>query len=212
MLKIRHILVVVALFFAAGGGVMAADLVAGKDYEMVNPPQPTEKSKVEVVEFFSYMCPHCDHIDPFVGKWQKTLAKDVAFSRVPVIFRPQWEAPAKLYYSLEALGELERQHAAAFNAIHRENLDLSKDAAVIDWAAKKGMDRKKFTDAYNSFSVQSGATRSKQRQGAYGIQGVPAFVVAGKYRTPDDFRGNFDEMLALVDKLIVKARAEQGRK
>ena len=210
MLKFRQLLAVLALSLASLAG--AADLVAGKDYTLINPPQPTEKAKVEVIEFFSYMCPHCDHLDPLVGKWQKTLARDVVFTRVPVIFRPQWEAPAKLFYTLEALGEFDKLHAAAFAAIHRENTDLSTDQGVAAWAAKKGLDPKKFADAYGSFSVQSGAQRSKQRQGAYGIPGVPAFVVAGKYRTPDDFHGNFDELLALVDKLIVKARTEQGRK
>ena len=208
----RKAIAVLCLLLASAGSALAAELAAGKDYELVNPPQPTEKAKVEVVEFFSYMCPHCDHIDPFVGKWAKTLARDVAFARVPVIYRPQWEAPAKLYYTLEALGESERLHPSVFTAIHRQNADLSTEAGVGNWAVSKGIDRQKFSDAYKSFSVHSGAQRSKQRQAAYGIQGVPAFVVAGKYRTPDDFRGSFDELLALVDKLIVKARAEQGRK
>ena len=212
MLNIRKAIAALCLLLACAGSALAADLVAGKDYELVNPPQPTEKAKVEVIEFFSYMCPHCDHIDPFVAKWTKTLAKDVVFTRIPVIFRPQWEAPAKLFYTLEALGETDKLHTAVFAAIHRENADLSTEAAVGNWVVKKGVDRQKFADAYKSFTVQTGAQRSKQRQGAYGIQGVPSFVVAGKYRTPDEFRGSFDEMFVLIDKLIVKARAEQGRK
>ena len=211
MLKLRLALTV-ALLIGCIGAAAAADPVAGKDFELVNPPQPTEKAKVEVIEFFSYMCPHCDHIDPLVAKWQKSLAKDVVFTRVPVIFRPQWEAPAKLYYSIEALGEIDKLHGAAFTAIHRERADLMNEAGVINWAAAKGVDRKKFSDTYNSFTVQSSAQRSKQRQGAYGIQGVPAFVVAGKYRTPEDFHGSNEELLNLVDRLIVKVRAEQGRK
>ena len=212
MLTLRKLIACLTLALALVATAGAADLAVGKDYELVNPAQTSEKAKVEVIEFFSYMCPHCDHMDPYIAKWQKTLGKDVLFTRVPVIFRPQWEAPAKLYYTLDALGEIDRLHGAAFTAIHRENADFSKDASVIDWAAKKGMERKKFSDTYNSFAVMSKAQGSKQRQAAYGIQGVPTFVVAGKYRTPDDYRGSFDEMLAIVDKLIVKARAEQGRK
>lgn len=208
MLKKLFLLAGLLLAFSTG----ASELKQGKDFELINPAQPTEKGKVEVIEFFSYMCPHCDHIDPLVNKWSKTLAKDVVFQRVPVVFRPQWEAPARLYYTLDALGELEKFHPAAFAAIHRENTDLMKEAGVIDWAVKKGLDRKKFSDTYNSFAVQSKAQGSKQKQGAYGIPGVPAFVVAGKYRTPENFTGGFDELLKLVDGLIAKARAEQGKK
>lgn len=212
MLNLRKLFIIagLALTFVATGA--QAELKQGKDYDLISPPQATEKGKVEVIEFFSYMCPHCDHIDPVVGKWQKTLAKDVLFQRVPVIFRPQWEAPARLYYTLDALGELDKLHGAAFAAIHRENTDLMTEAGVINWAVKKGLDRKKFADAYASFAVQSKAQGSKQKQGAYGIPGVPAFVVAGKYRTPDNYAGSFDDMMKLVDELVAKARAEQGKK
>lgn len=210
MLKKLFLLTGLLLAFATGGA--NAQLKQGKDFDLINPPQPSEKGKIEVIEFFSYMCPHCDHIDPFVNKWSKTLSKDVSFQRFPVVFRPQWEAPAKLYYTLDALGELEKLHPAAFAAIHREKADLQKEAGVINWAVSKGLDRKKFTDTYNSFAVQSKAQGGKQKQGGYGIPGVPAFVVAGKYRTPDNFPGDFDALLKLVDGLVAKARAEQGKK
>ena len=209
---LKKICAVAGFVLALVSGGANADLVQGKDFDLISSPQPTDKGKVEVIEFFSYMCPHCDHIDPFVNKWSKALSKDVTFQRVPVIFRPQWEAPAKLYYTLDALGELDKLHPAAFAAIHRENTDLMTEAGVANWAAKKGLDRKKFSDTYNSFAVQSKAQGSKQKQGAYGVPGVPSFVVAGKYRTPDNFAGSFDELLKLVDGLVAKARAEQGKK
>ncbi len=209
MLKSRILLAITTLLLAFSA---SAQLKEGRDYDLVNPVQATEKGKIEVIEFFSYMCPHCDHFDPVLSKWQKTLAKDVVFRRVPVVFRPQWEATAKLYYALEAMNELDKLHPAAFSAIHRENTDLMNDAGVINWAVKKGLDKKKFSDTFNSFAVQSKTTGSKQKQGAYGINGVPMLVVAGKYRSPDNFPGGQDELLKLVDSLIVKARAEQGKR
>ncbi|MDD5175125.1 MAG: thiol:disulfide interchange protein DsbA/DsbL [Sterolibacterium sp.] len=211
MLKFRNLFAFAALTLAFVNA-SAAELKQGRDYDLISPPQATEKGKIEVIEFFSYMCPHCEHMDPFVNKWQKTLAKDVVFIRIPVVFRPQWEAPAKLYYTLDVMGELDKLHAAAFTAIHRENTDLTNEAGVINWAANKGLDRKKFSDTFNSFAVQSKAQGSKQKQGAYGIPGVPAFVIAGKYRTPDNYPGSFDAMLKLVDDLVAKARLEQGKR
>lgn len=210
MLKKLLVVAGVLLAFAAGGA--GAQLKQGRDFDLINPPQPSEKGKIEVIEFFSYMCQHCDHFDPVLNKWLKTLPKDVVFLRVPVVFRPQWEAPARLYYTLDAMGELEKFHPAAFTAIHRERADLLKEAGVVNWAVGKGLDRKKFTDTYNSFAVHSKTQGSKQKQGAYGISGVPSVVVAGKYRTPENFAGGFDELLKLVDGLVAKARAEQGKK
>ncbi len=212
MLKFRNLFAAVGLLLVFFAGGAHAELKPGRDYDVISPQQPIEKGKVEVIEFFSYMCPHCDHIDPLVNKWQRTLAKDVVLRRVPVIFRPQWEATARLYYTLEAMGELDKLHAAVFTAIHRENIDLSTEADVTNWAVKKGLDRKKFADTYNSFAVQSKTQGSKQKQGAYGIPAVPSFVVGGKYRTPENFTGGFDELFKLVNELIDKVRAEQGGK
>ncbi len=212
MLKFRSLFAVAGLALALVAGGAYAELKQGRDYDLVNPPQATEKGKIEVIEFFSYMCPHCDQIDPVVSQWQKTLAKDVVFHRVPVVFRPQWEAPAKLYYTLEAMGELDKLHAAAFAAIHRENTDLTNEAGATNWVVKKGLDRKKFSDTFNSFTVSSKTQGSKQKQGAYGISGVPSFVVAGKYRSPENFSGGYDGLMKLVDELIAKSRAEQGKK
>lgn len=218
MLKLRTLITLAGLALAFAGGNAVAELKQGRDYDLVNPPQATEKGntlggiKIEVIEFFSYMCPHCDQIDPVVSQWQKTLAKDVVFHRMPVVFRPQWEAPARLYYTLEAMGELEKLHPAAFAAIHRENTNLMNDAGVIDWAVKKGLDRKRFSDTFNSFGVMSKIQGSKQKQGAYGISGVPSFVVAGKYRNPENVPGGYEGLIKRVDELIAKARVEQGKK
>jgi thiol:disulfide interchange protein DsbA len=215
MTKLKAVLAA-ALFavLAATAGIAAAqDLREGRDYELVSPPQPTETAgKIEVIEFFSYMCPHCAHFEPNVSKWMKSLPKDVVFRRIPVIFRPQWEAPAHLYYTLEAMGAVDKLQSAAFDAIHVEGLNLTTDAAVVDWAVKRGLDRKKVEDNYRSFTVQSKTQRARQLSGAYGIAGVPSLVVAGKYRTPENFSGDQEDLLKLVDALIVKARREAGRK
>jgi thiol:disulfide interchange protein DsbA len=201
--------VFVACLMALVGSAFAA-LQEGRDYTLVSPPQPSDaKGKVEVIEFFSYACPHCAHFEPVLEKWLKTLPRDVAFRRVPVIFRPQWEAPARLYYALDALGYADRMQESVFQAIHGQGINLFTDAAVTDWVAGKGVDRKKFADTYNSFSVQSKVLRAKQMMAAYEIPGVPMMVVAGKYRTPDNFPGSHEDLLKLVDGLIAKARAEQ---
>jgi thiol:disulfide interchange protein DsbA len=215
MQKFLNFLAAAALA-ACVGGVGAATLQAGHDYEPVNPPQPTEaKGKIEVIEFFSYACPHCAQFEPLLARWVKALPKDVVFRRVPVTFgREQWSVLARTYYALEGMNAVERSHGAVFDAVHVERAIHMETAAktessMIDWLAGKGVDRKKFTDLYNSFTVQSQAGRAAQMTGSYGIQGVPSMVVAGKYRTPDGFEGGHEELLRLTDALIAKARSEQ---
>lgn len=211
MRNLRALIGVLCLFVAGLAG--AQSLQEGRDYTLLNPPQPTEPGKIEVVEFFSYMCPHCAHFDPVLNPWIKKLPKDVTFRRIPVVFRPQWDAPARLYYALESLNELDRQHAAVFKAIHEDGSNLSTDEGVTEWIAKRGIDGKKFSDVFRSFTVQSRVQQAKQATAAYGINSVPAIVVAGKYKTPtENFNGDHADLLKIVDALIAKARNEQKKR
>ncbi len=196
------------LFAVAAAPAFAAELKEGRDYATISPPAPTDATgKVEVTEFFSYQCSHCYQFEPTLAKWVKgTMPKDVAFRRVPVVFRDSWAPTAKIYYTLEALGEVERLHLETFDAMHFERIDLNNEKTLEGWVAKKGLDPKKFMDIYRSFAVQSKITRAKQLTEAHGIQGVPAMTVDGKYRSSSTFNGTYDELLKVVDGLIAKSR------
>ncbi|MBZ4276442.1 DsbA family protein, partial [Mycobacterium tuberculosis] len=55
--------------------------------------------------------------------------------------------------------------------------------AQADFLATQGVDKKKFTDAYNSFSVQGEVNQSAKLLKDYAIDGVPTVVIQGKYKT-----------------------------
>ena len=190
-----------------------AELAAGRDYVPIVPAQLTDNpAKVEVLEFFSYGCPHCSDFHPTVSRWSAALPGDVVFKRVPISFnRPQWASLARLYYALEATGDLARLDGVVFNALHKENRRLYDDKSIIEWVAAQGVDGKKFTEAYNSFGVISKARRADQLAQAYKIQGVPALAVDGRYLVIGKDRG-FADLVALTDQVINKARSEHGKK
>ncbi|MCK9389876.1 MAG: thiol:disulfide interchange protein DsbA/DsbL, partial [Sulfuritalea sp.] len=164
-------------------------------------------------EFFSYGCPHCSDFHPFVSQWVAKLPKDVSFRRVPVSFnRPEWARLARIYYALEATGDLAKLDAAVFIAIHEQRVAFRTDEAAISWAASKGADGKKFGDALASFSMQSKVQRGDQEATAARISGVPALVVDGKFLVNNEAASNFEELLKLTDSVIAKARQERSGK
>lgn len=200
------------LCLVAAGSAQAA-LTAGKEYTLLNPPRPTESGKkIEVIEFFYYGCPHCFNLEPNLEAWRKTLPADVAFRRIPGVFRDSWMPLTKLYYTLEAMGLTEKLHANVFNAIHVENTDLGSDKAILDWVAKHGVDRKKFAATFNSFAIQNKAQQARSLTQSYGVQGVPAIVVDGKYMTSSSQAGGHENVMKTVDDLIAKARSERSKK
>jgi thiol:disulfide interchange protein DsbA len=207
-------LIGVALATLAVVAPARAELAVGRDYVPIVPAQMADNpAKIEVIEFFSYGCPHCSEFNPTVGKWSAALPGDVAFKRVPVSFgRAQWASLARLFYALEATGDLARLDGAVFDALHKKGDKLYDDKSIIDWVAAQGIDAKKFTDAYNSFGVVSKTKRADQMAQAYKIQGVPAMAVDGKYLvTGKEVKGHA-ELLALTDQVIGMARADRKKK
>ncbi len=192
--------------------LVAAAAMAGRDYMVLGQPLPVESGdKVEVTEFFWYGCPHCFELEPMLSKWVKAQPKDVAFRRLPAIFRDTWIPGAKLFYSLEALGELQRLNSEVLDAMHVENKNLNDEQSLANWVVSKGVDRKKFLDAYNSFNVQTKVKRAEQLTRQSKIQGVPALIIDGKYATSGAMVGSHEQMLVVADELIQKARAERKK-
>lgn len=190
-----------------------AELEVGNQYILVSPAQPTETGKnIEVIEFFSYACPHCHDLEPILNPWVKKLPADVTFRRLPAVFSDKWMILARVFYAAEALGQLDRLHPAIFNAIHVDHLDLTNEKVLQEWVGKNGMDGRKFMDTYNSFAVLGKAQRAKQLTRAYAISGVPSLVVDGKYLTSASQTGSNERLLPALDELIRKARQERGRK
>lgn len=201
---------------AALGGlalVGSRALAQGAPYTALSTPQPTEvKGKVEVIEFFSYGCSHCHDFDPLLGRWVKGLPQDVNFLRVPITFnRAEWTTYARVYYALEALGELDRLHLEVFKALHDSRIPLHEERALLDWAASKGVDARKMADTLKSFGVQSRLQRAVQVAAAYKVNGVPLMAVDGKWLVSASSAQGFEGMLKVAGELIVKARKEQGR-
>ena len=200
-----------ALFSALTVALPSFAQTAGKDYTPVMPVQATDDgSKVEVLEFFSYGCPHCADFSPILHVWSTKLPGDVVLKKVPVTFgRAAWANIAKLYYTLEITGDLPRLDGDIFKAIHNERINLFDEKVLGEWAVKKGVDPKKFADTFNSFGVMSRVKRGDQLAQVYKIQGVPALAVDGKYLVGGS---DFNDTLAIADKLIAKARSEKTGK
>jgi protein dithiol oxidoreductase (disulfide-forming) len=202
----------VGLAVAAFGAPAYAQLVEGKNYTRLKTPVPVESGKkIEVIEFFSYGCPHCAELEKYLIPWRAKLPQDVQFRRVPVMFQERWINLGKIYYTLDALGDEEKLSPDVFAALHGANMSLWNDKTFFDWAASKGLDRKKVEDVFNSFAINGKMNRARQQAQTYDIQSVPTVVVDGKFVTGSDKVGTHAQLPAALDELIVKARAEHSK-
>jgi len=187
----------------------AQKIEAGADYQVVDPRAPVDApaGKIEVVEFFWYSCPHCNAFEPALEAWVKKLPKDIAFRRSPVAFRDDFVPQQRLFFALEAMGLIDKLHAKVFAAIHGEKRELVKGEAIGDWVAAQGVDRAKFMEQYNSFSVASKATKAVQLQNTYKVEGVPALGVAGRFYTDGSMTKSMERAMQVVEMLAGYVRS-----
>ena len=197
---------------AFGAGNATAQLVEGKNYARITNPQPVETGKkIEVIEFFSYGCPHCAELEPFLDAWLAKAPADVAFRRVPVMFQQRWVPLAKIYYTLDALGVESKLSPDVFKAIHGTGTALWDTDKFYDWAAGKGLDRKKVQEVFTSFAIDGKVKRAMQLAQQYNVQSVPLVVVDGKFVTSSSDVGTHAQLPPAIDELVAKARAERAK-
>jgi thiol:disulfide interchange protein DsbA len=187
----------------------------GVNYTRLVPGQPTSVpvGQVEVLEFFWYGCPHCYAIDPMVESWKKTKPAFISFSRVPVMWSEGHRSTARLYYTLESMGKLDQLHGEVFKEIHVNGDPLiaadPNDAAgalqvEATFLKKFGISEDAFKKASQSFSVETALQRADQLVLRYRIEGVPTFVVNGKYVADVRSAGSPERLLSLVDDLAAQ--------
>jgi thiol:disulfide interchange protein DsbA len=192
-------------------GLMAGGAHAQQPFSLLSPVQPTDGGgKIEVLEFFSYACGHCFGLEPFLESWAKNLPADVIFKRVPGVGSEAWTQLGLLYYSLEAMGKLDTLHRKAFDAMHKDNLNLSSPKIRYDWIAKQGIDVAQFQSVEKSFSVQSKLNRARQLMGSHKVDGVPMIIVNGKYVTSNAAAGGPERVVPVMEQLIAMARRDMG--
>ena len=210
--------------FAIASTAAQAQLTVGKDYQAITPPQPTPAGRtIEVLEFFWYACPHCSQLQPSLQAWLKNKPADVAFRSQPAAFDESWTQLARTFYAIDTVGAVEKLHPEVFAAIHKtKKLDpkvLVKDPKTLfAWVGEQKMDVKKFTDAYNSFTVVSKTQRTVDITSAYGVSGTPSIAVDGRYLIAPamvPMKANavdYERFFNNVDQLIAMARANRKGK
>ncbi len=194
-------------------GNLSAEYKEGVAYQKIKPPVPTSTGdKIEVVELFWYGCPHCYDFDPYVKRWLMRKPANVEFIHLPAVFNKTWELHAQAFYTAKALGISGKIHDGMFDAMHQGGRKFPTPASLQLLFAEYGVSKDDFYKAFNSFSVKSQVKRAVQMTKRYGIDGVPALIVNGKYRVNTRGVRSYAEMLKVVDYLVDKEAAVSAKK
>ena len=181
-------------------------LQAEIDYRVIKLQPVQVASGIEVIDFFWYGCPHCNNLQPALERWISRKPADVTVRRIPAILRDSWAPHARIYYTLEALGEVERLHQGVYHGYPVDQLHMSKPEVMSEWAVRNGIDRSRWDEAYASAEVRRKVEEAARLTRAYGITGTPSLVVHGRYLTSGNMSETLDGVIQILDGLVRRVR------
>ena len=182
------------------------------EYRLIDPQPTSAGNRIEVVEFFWYGCPYCYQLQAPLESWLKRKPADVELRRVPAIFRQSWVLHARMFYTLEALGELARLHQQVYRSHHVEGERLTSPDGVADWAARNGIDRARWLAAFDSPQINQKIEQAVAATRAYAVEGTPSLVVDGRFITSSGMSETVAGVIPILDDLIVIARERRAGK
>lgn len=176
-------------------------------------PEPTKVStgdKIEVTELFWYGCGHCFSLEPHIKTWLESGKPDNAeFVKVPAVFSARWEFHAKAFYTMQALGVLDKANEGFFARIHVARKPINSIGQFTEFLAQYDLSATQVEDAFKSFAVDNNFRNAKRITLASQARGVPAILVDGKYLTSVQQAGGTAQLFDTVNKLVKKAAAER---
>lgn len=159
----------------------------------------------EVVEFFSYGCPHCNDFYPYLKAWKETMPVNVNFIESPVSFgRESWGIMSMGKHIADKLDMAEVMHPIFFDAVHNQRIPFNSFDELQAVFATQGVDGETFLKAAESLQVQAAFKKSEQNARNYAVTSVPSVMVNGHWMINSQNLSSFEEVFDVVEFLLVK--------
>ena len=189
----------------------------GKNYEEFAVAQPvnTPPGSVEVIEGFWYGCPHCFELEPQLVAWEGSKPAWIQLRRVPVIFNEVTREDARLYFTIEGLGLVDKLQSEVFREIHVRGRPLTivrgnrVDIGATEKSAREflmshGVSAEDFAKQYRTFSTENKLRQAENLAHRYKLDHTPIIIVQGKYQTDVGMAGGHKQLFQLIDDLAAR--------
>ena len=202
---IKNALLVLALSLFCSSA-FSKDYQEGRHYELIEPLPTRNPEKIEVIEFFWFGCGHCFSLEQLIKDWKSEVSSEVDFFRLPVVWNAQTKTHAKLFFATETL-QVPEAIQGIFSAIHYNRKMMLSDKEIIPFFQGYGIQEDKYLAATNSFGLKNNLRKAELFAFKYGIKGVPAFIVNGKYKVSATREIGTEDLLDVVNYLIEKEQS-----
>lgn len=180
-IALKSTFIALSALFAVNSTALAADPVEGKEYISVRQAPSAQK---EVLEFFSFYCPHCYDFEltyKIPSQIKAKLPEGVKLVQYHVNFLGrQSENLTRAWAFAMAQGVEDKVKTALFEGAQKDAFKSMDDIKAVFVA--NGISATDFDNGINSFAVNGLVNKQVQAAEDFKIQGVPAFFVNEQYQ------------------------------
>ncbi|EER48070.1 Thiol:disulfide interchange protein dsbA precursor [Actinobacillus minor NM305] len=180
-IALKSTFIALSALFAVNSTALAADPVEGKEYISVRQAPSAQK---EVLEFFSFYCPHCYDFEltyKIPSQIKAKLPEGAKLVQYHVNFLGrQSENLTRAWAFAMAQGVEDKVKTALFEGAQKDAFKSMDDIKAVFVA--NGISATDFDNGINSFAVNGLVNKQVQAAEDFKIQGVPAFFVNEQYQ------------------------------
>ena len=169
-----------------------------EDRELKNDP-------IEVIELFSYTCPHCQRLDVSILKWAHGLPDDVSFRQIHMNNSVQTEVLSTVHLVLVEDDMHDQLNGFVFREFNQNPTTFARPESIADLLEVHGMDRDRFLSLYRSSRIATKRDQESELAKEFGIPIVPYFVIANRFTVSAE--QTFRETIDKVNKVIEMVRS-----
>ena len=89
------------------------------------------------------------------------------------------------------------------------NDPIETEQMQMEFARRHGIKEEDFRKQYHSFAVETNLQRAEQLTRRYKVEGVPLFVINGKYTADVGSAGGQPQLIALINDLVAREQKKQ---
>ncbi|MBT8117211.1 MAG: DsbA family protein, partial [Gammaproteobacteria bacterium] len=91
---------------------------------------------------------------------------------------------------------------------HKRRQRINNEEKLREFFVKRGVSAEDFNKTFRSFAVAIKLNNARLMTRRYGITGVPALIVNGKYSTSASIAGGNPELIKVMDYLVERERKQ----
>ncbi|QGM80206.1 thiol:disulfide interchange protein DsbA [Otariodibacter oris] len=180
-LALKTTFIALSALFAFNSAAIAQDPVLGKEFIEVRQVPSAQK---EVLEFFSFYCPHCYNFEmnyEIPDKIKADLPEGAVLKQYHVDFLGRQSKNLTRAWALAmALGAEDKVKRPLFEAAHNDQFKSMDD--IRDVFIANGITAEQFDNGINSFAVNALVNKQEQALEEFKVRGVPTFLVNEQYQ------------------------------